>query len=64
MAPASGISLAMKHFGRLPCQPQWAADEGRTGAQGIKDFKDDWDRIGDAGKAQLTAGLSDGSFTY
>jgi hypothetical protein len=51
MAGKSGISLAMAFFGKK---------EG----QGIKDFKDEWDAISDEGKAQLTAGLSDGTLTY
>jgi len=49
--PKSGIALAMAYFGKLP-------------NQGIKDFKDDWDRLSDDSKAQLTQGLSDGTLTY
>jgi hypothetical protein len=60
----SGISLAMKHFGKLPVQPRWARDEGRTGAQGIKDFKDDFDRLNEQDRDQVTEGLSNGSLTY
>jgi hypothetical protein len=51
MVAKSGISLAMTFFGK---------SEG----QGIKAFKDEWDDIPEAGRAQLTAGLSNGTLTY
>jgi hypothetical protein len=64
MVAKSGVALAMAYFGKLSHQPLWAELEGRTGPQGIKDFKDDWDRLSEEAKAQLTAGLSDGTLTY
>ena len=60
MPGTSTISLAMSFFGKLSCQPKWAAEAGATGAQGIKGFKDDFDRLDEQGKADLLAGLSGG----
>lgn len=51
MASKSGISMAMTFFGKAP-------------GQGIKDFKDEWDKVPEEGKAQLTAGMADGTLTY
>ena len=50
MAP-SGISLAMKFF-------------GKKNGQTISEFKAEWDAIPELGKAQLAAGLADGTLTY
>jgi hypothetical protein len=60
----SGVGLAMKFFGKLSEQPVWAQKQGKTGPQGLADFRDDWNRLTDEGKAELVAGLSDGSLTY
>jgi hypothetical protein len=51
MATASGVGLAYKYFGKLP---------GQT----LADFKDEWQKLSDKSKIQLTAGLSDGTETY
>jgi hypothetical protein len=64
MPTKSGIALAMGFFGKLPNQVEWAAAEGRTGPQGIRDFKEDWDRLTEESRNQLTEGLSNGSLTY
>jgi hypothetical protein len=47
----SGVGLAMKYFGKLP-------------NQGIAQFRDEWNGLTDADKAQLVEGLSNGTETY
>jgi hypothetical protein len=51
MATASGIGLAMKYF-------------GKTYNQTLSQFRDDFNRLTDESKAELAAGLSDGTLTY
>jgi hypothetical protein len=48
---ASGIGLAWKYFGKLP---------GQT----LTEFKAEWGELSDKSKAELTAGLSDGTESY
>jgi hypothetical protein len=51
MSAKSGIALTMAYFGKK---------EG----QRIAEFKAEWDALTADNKAQLTAGLSDGTLTY
>jgi hypothetical protein len=47
----SGVGLTVKFFGKLQNQT-------------LAEFKAEWDALGDANKAQLVRGLSDGTLTY
>ena len=51
MTAPSGIGLAMKYFGKR---------DGQT----LSEFRDEWNTLSEAGKAQLTAGLTDETLTY
>lgn len=49
--PQTGIAAAMKYFGK------------RNG-QTLAEFKGEWDELSAESKAQILAGLNDGSLTY
>jgi hypothetical protein len=47
----SGVGLTVKFFGKLQNQT-------------LAEFKAEWDALGNANKAQLVQGLSDGTLNY
>jgi len=53
---ATGISIAFKYFGKR------IMPDGKP--QHLSEFKEEWDALSDAEKAQLSTGIENGTFTY
>lgn len=61
MAGQTGIAVAMKFFGKKRVFDE-ASPNGRE--QRIAEFKEEWDNVPANDKAEILAGIADGSMTY
>lgn len=56
---ASGVGLAMKFFGKMTAQQMKRGTD-----QTLAEFRDEWNKLPEEWKAQLTGGLASGSLDY